>query len=232
MNAEPQQLIFNKDDLNDNKTGYLPVNIKINNPNFIQKWAIENENGEFQFENYPIIYNGKYKFEYHSGEMGPFAIGYFPVLRNDQNNNDWDLNININNEIYIIDYFEMSSVDQSIPSKKIYLTSFIKSTGNYINIPKFNFLLSIIENDNDYSFYIRFNDSNGEKSLPLSSSSYYYVVPSLAPNKSSKFSFYDKNDIFIFTFLEGNNASNISNELAYNIVSFSKNIIKFNLDIN
>lgn len=46
--------------------------------------------------------------------MGPFAIGYFPVFRNNQNINNWDLNIDVN-KIYDYRKFYFYNNKEYIP---------------------------------------------------------------------------------------------------------------------
>jgi hypothetical protein len=76
-------------------TGFLPVNLKINPPNFVQQWGIEDSEGQISIESLPIDQSGVYKFLYHGGEMGPFALGYIPIRRYDSSTEDFDFSINI-----------------------------------------------------------------------------------------------------------------------------------------
>ena len=75
-------------------TGFLPVSLEIDDPNFVQQWITETDN---QIHSFPINQNGKYKFYFNNGNLGPFGIGYIPVKLTNQNSEDYDLNINVTN---------------------------------------------------------------------------------------------------------------------------------------
>lgn len=80
-------------------TGFLPVNLQIENPNFVQLWGKEDNEGEISFESLPITENGKYKFLFN--DQTAFANGYIPVKRYDNNTEEYDYNINVNKKILI-----------------------------------------------------------------------------------------------------------------------------------
>ena len=115
--AEPTQVVYNAQDLltktieinpnwdpeidGDNNryievytdegyTGFLPVSLTIDDPNFVHQWADEQEG---EFKSLPINKNGKYKFLFNNGQLGPFAIGYVPVKLANQNTDDYDFSI-------------------------------------------------------------------------------------------------------------------------------------------
>lgn len=59
-------------------------------------WGTENSQGEISIDrSMPITLDGKYKFIYHAGELGPFALGYLPVLRHNSNTDDYDFSIQV-----------------------------------------------------------------------------------------------------------------------------------------
>lgn len=106
IDTYPITLNYNSNDLNENKTGFLPVNISVSNPNFVQLYADKywpNTNPEVPDDqptnhifNQPIQFNGKYKFIPFESPPGSFPVaGYIPQYMNDQNATNWDLNINI-----------------------------------------------------------------------------------------------------------------------------------------
>ncbi len=106
IDTYPITLNYNSNDLNENKTGFLPVNISVSNPNFVQLYADKywpNTNPEVPDDqpnnhifNQPIEFNGKYKFIPFESPPGSFPVaGYIPQYMNDQNATNWDLNINI-----------------------------------------------------------------------------------------------------------------------------------------
>lgn len=76
-------------------TGFLPVNLTIHPPNFVHQWGIENSQGQISIQSLPIDQSGVYKFLYHDGQMGPFALGYIPIRRYDSTTEDFDFSINI-----------------------------------------------------------------------------------------------------------------------------------------
>lgn len=84
-------------------TGFLPVNLKINPPNFVHMWGVENSEGEIALESLPIDENGKFKFLYHSGQMGPFALGYIPIKRFSSQTEDFDFMVQIPPEEKLIE---------------------------------------------------------------------------------------------------------------------------------
>lgn len=78
-------------------TGFLPVNLQIDNPNFVQLWGKEDNEGNVDFESLPITENGKFKFGFN---YEGFANGYIPVKRYDNNTNDYDYDINVSGNLY------------------------------------------------------------------------------------------------------------------------------------
>lgn len=79
-------------------TGFLPVNLQIENPNFVQLWGKEDNEGEISFDSLPITENGKYKFLFNN--QSAFANGFIPVKRYDNETNDYDYDINISSSLY------------------------------------------------------------------------------------------------------------------------------------
>lgn len=78
-------------------TGFLPVNLQIENPNFVQLWGKEDSEGEITFGSLPITENGKYKFWFN---YEGFANGYIPVKRYNNETDDYDYDINISSNLY------------------------------------------------------------------------------------------------------------------------------------
>lgn len=110
IDTYPITLNYNSNDLNENKTGFLPVNISVSNPNFVQLYADKywpNTNPEVPDDqpnnhifNQPIQFNGKYKFIPFESPPGSFPVaGYIPQYMDNQNATNWDLNINVKFDI-------------------------------------------------------------------------------------------------------------------------------------
>ncbi len=95
----PTTRTYTKNDLSPGKTGFLPVSIEIDGPNFLTYYSDELGNLYEQ----PITHNGKYKIvPYESNPSGdpdqgfPIA-GFLPKYLANQASGDYDLNIQIPN---------------------------------------------------------------------------------------------------------------------------------------
>lgn len=125
-------------------TGFLPVNLQIENPNFVQLWGKEDSEGDITFGSLPITENGKYKFLFN--DQTAFANGYIPVKRYDNETNDYDYNINITQNI-LLDFskFKLNS-NGSLISLNYNAGS---SSGIRFRINQYSSITLIIKMDNE-----------------------------------------------------------------------------------
>lgn len=110
-------------------TGFLPVNLQIENPNFVQLWGKEDNEGEISFDSLPITENGKYKFLFN--DQSAFANGFIPVKRYDNETEDYDYNINISNK-FDITTFKITRENGNVNNGVI--SDFIKVNNGNISV--------------------------------------------------------------------------------------------------
>lgn len=149
IDTYPITLNYNSTDLYENKTGFLPVNISVSNPNFVQLYSDQQSN----IFNQPIEFNGKYKFIPYESPPGTFPVaGYIPQYMNDQTSNNWDLNININptSSQKVLNLTENTSSEQTI----------YPPTGEYWNSIKYS--VNVVKNYNLTDMYTGYKNNNNE----------------------------------------------------------------------
>lgn len=123
--GDPEDYRYITSYINEGYTGFLPIQLKINPPNFVQLWGIEQSNGSVQWKSLPINEGGKYKYYYNSGQEGPYGLGFIPVKRYDQNTEDYDFIVNI-------------PIEENIATLKItdgVLDSILTMEGGTLNLP-------------------------------------------------------------------------------------------------
>lgn len=147
--------------VNEGYTGFLPVHLKIDPPNFVHQWGIEQSNGLIEWKSLPILEDGKYKFYYNNGQEGPFGLGFVPVKRYNQNIEDYDFSINV--------------LKPNIATLKItdgVLDSILTMEGGTLNLPStlqaLNEATAFNTNGKDYATGV---------SIDLSELTYYPTMP-------------------------------------------------------
>lgn len=147
--------------VNEGYTGFLPVHLKINPPNFVHQWGIEQSNGLIEWKSLPILEDGKYKFYYNSGQEGPYGLGFVPVKRYNQNIDDYDFSVKV--------------LEPNIATLKItdgVLDSILTMEGGTLNLPSslpaLNEATAFNTNGKDYATAV---------SIDLSELTYYPNMP-------------------------------------------------------
>ena len=186
IDTYPITLNYNSNDLNENKTGFLPVNISVSNPNFVQFYAdkywpntdpeVPDDQPKNHIFNQPIQFNGKYKFIPFESPPGSFPVsGYIPQYMTDQNATNWDLNINVVNSENKIELKGAKSGSSS--SAEIILFSNFdvqnSNTYEYVSVGAYKSLLMIRNLANSYSFRVVYNNSSSANSISVQSGSLY-----------------------------------------------------------
>lgn len=160
--GDPEDYRYITSYINEGYTGFLPVKLKINPPNFVHQWGIENFNGSITWKSLPIIESGKFKYYYNGGQEGPFALGFIPVKRYNQNTEDYDFIVNI-------------PIEENIATLKItdgVLDSILTMEGGTLNLPSslpaLNQATAFNANGKDYATGV---------SIDLSELTYYPNMP-------------------------------------------------------
>lgn len=163
--GDPEDYRYITSYINEGYTGFLPIQLKINPPNFVQLWGIENFDSTITWKQLPILENGKFKYYYNGGQEGPFALGFIPVKRYNQNTEDYDFIVNIPGEV----------IKSNIATLKItdgVLDSILTMEGGTLNLPSalpaLNEATAFNANGKDYATGV---------SIDLSELTYYPTMP-------------------------------------------------------
>ncbi len=198
IDTYPITLNYNSNDLNENKTGFLPVNISVSNPNFVQLYAdkywpntdpeVPDDQPHNHIFNQPIQFNGKYKFIPFESPPGSFPVsGYIPQYMTDQNSTNWDLNINVPQTQTIT----LKGIAGGLSSTTIIqFNEFTLGTGD-VSIPNGRIIVYIKPESTYYNFRLIANSSGNAITKNLNND-YYYIgyfggdQPSIIDNNNEK----------------------------------------------